>query len=234
MRIVPTLPTLPKTPILMTLHCTDNSAQVKVIRATRWQGLLLEAGWEQNRSMTNPDYDENKVTSRANVKGFEWPVYLSLHSLPAFFHTFVNTVKKYPVELNVFDMKNNLASRNVAAAIFGHESMKAGFEPLPTFIDNSGDTYALKPLPMAPAQEKIVSMLPQVKRAADMESWECGICLDTVEEDAVFSTLPCVHRFHFECIRAQVLNEMESDSLRCPICRTCFSAEADELITAEG
>ena len=183
--------------------------------------------------MTNPDYDEKKVTSRATVKGFEWPAHLSLHSLPAVFHKFVQTVKKYPMELNVFDMKNNLASRSAAAAIFSHESINVGFEPVPTFIDDSGDTYELKDMSIAPAQEKILSMLPQVKRAPDMASWECAICLDTVEEDAVFSTLPCVHRFHFECMREHAGNEKASDSLRCPICRTCFIVEGDELITPE-
>jgi hypothetical protein len=57
-------------------------------------------------------------------------------------------------------------------------------------------------------------MVVSERRAAELGSQECCICMSSYEEDEVLRELPCSHMYHRHCI-----DRWLSDTHICPICK---------------
>jgi E3 ubiquitin-protein ligase RNF115/126 len=71
-----------------------------------------------------------------------------------------------------------------------------------------------------PATDAAINSLPKTKLDVDMldentGQAECSICMSNVDIGEEITTLPCKHWYHFECIKAWLV---EHDT--CPVCRS--------------
>jgi len=59
------------------------------------------------------------------------------------------------------------------------------------------------------------------------EEDSCCICLEVYEEGEDLILLPCLHRFHYNCMRSWTKTSTFSGAASCPYCKTSICIQAE-------
>lgn len=91
------------------------------------------------------------------------------------------------------------------------------FDPIQSLFSNFGDFDGSSSSAPPPATNQNITQLP-TGAGNDETDGECMICLDKMGSDTIVKTLPCLHRFHADCIDRWLRLHNS-----CPICKTPVS-----------
>ena len=59
---------------------------------------------------------------------------------------------------------------------------------------------------------------------------DCSICLNTLAPGTTLLTLSCNHKFHLQCLAANV----KAHNNQCPLCRTALDASLIQMLASAG
>jgi len=82
-------------------------------------------------------------------------------------------------------------------------------------------TQQSSPMRSAEAMLAQLPVIPYIK-GGPAEHSSCCICLESYEQDEQLAILPCLHRFHRDCIHDWI---KKSHNAECPMCKTPISGE---------